>query len=277
MKAAEVEKAAAEAKRAVEEAVKELENAVEAATKEAKTAAEDKPAEEKPAEEKPAEDKPADEPPPAAEAAVAEAVPLEIAGVALAEVGFDVGFMEMAVGGEAAGEEGGGWAQLSLNQNWKGGDDGLAILTDLPELAQIDLRQTPLTDKALAHLAKLPKLKQLNLFQSGFSRDALLKFHRQRPSVVIYARGEAMMGVNADFSSSPLVLSSIYGGSGAEEAGLQAGDVIHQIDGAKIRDFSDLTICVTAKQPGEKIEVEYERQGKKQTAQVMLKPRTIDQ
>jgi putative serine protease PepD len=85
-----------------------------------------------------------------------------------------------------------------------------------------------------------------------------------------------MLGVNADFGSSPLLLASVYDGSGAADAGLQVGDIIHQIDGVKIRDFSELTICISAKKPGEQIEVVYERGGKRQTAAIKLTRRTID-
>jgi predicted metalloprotease with PDZ domain len=168
---------------------------------------------------------------------------------------------------------GGGLMQLSLDRNWRGGDAALAGLGDISELAHIELNHTRLTDKSLVHLAKVANLRQLNLYQAGFSRDGLLKFHRQRPEVIIYARGDAMMGIHGDLSSSPLVLTSIYEGSGAFEAGLLAGDVVHEIDGVKIRDFSDLTIYVASKTSGDKIKVQYERDGKKQTAEVTLKPR----
>ncbi|HUE71822.1 MAG TPA: PDZ domain-containing protein [Pirellulaceae bacterium] len=224
--------------------------------------------------EKPAEEKPAEAPaPPVVEASEPAPVDaIEVVGgraVALAEVDFAEVMVAAGAGAALDGE----WAQLALDSNWRGGDDGLAVLKDLPELAQIDLNQTKLSDKALVHLAKLPKLRQLNLHRAGFSRDALLKFHGQRPGLVIYARGDAMMGIHGDLSSSPLVLTTVQEGSGAARAGLQEGDLIHHIDGVKIRDFSDLTICVAARQPGEKIEVQYEREGKKRTVQVSLSRR----
>lgn len=264
---AEVEKAVDEAKRATDAAVKELEKAAEEATQAAegvKAGAEAVKEEPKAA----TDEAPQDEPAPA----VDEALSLEAGGAVLADVGF--AGVVVDVGGGMAVES--SWAQLTIDQNWRGGDDGLAVLQDLPELAAVELRQSKLTDKALVHMAKLPSLRQLNLYQSGLSRDALLKFHRQRPGVLIYARGNAMMGVNADFGSSPLVLSSIFDGSGAAEAGLQVGDVICQIDGITIRDFSDLTICVSTKKPGDKIDVQYERGGKKRSVQIALKERTID-
>jgi PDZ domain-containing protein len=240
------------------------------------TPAEDKPAEEKPAADKPAEEKPAEDKP--AEASV----PPEVEGgapaadVAVAEVAFAEAMIAVDLGGPGGMAVEGGWAQLALDQNWRGGDEGLSVLADVPDVTQIDIRGARLTDKALEHLARLPRLGMLNIHKSPFTRNALLKFHRGRPSVQVYARGEAMLGVNADFGSSPLLLASVFDGSGAADAGLQVGDIIHQIDGVKIRDFSELTICISTKKPGEQIEVVYERGGNKQTVAIKLTRRTID-
>jgi hypothetical protein len=240
-----------------------------------------KPAEEKPREDKPAEEKPAEalpapavpesEPAPAAEAA-AEAGDVAVAEVAFAEAMIAVDFGAVGPGGMEAG----GWAQLALDQNWRGGDDGLSVLADVPDVTQIDIRGAKLTDKALDHLAHLPRLTMVNLRQSPFTRDGLLKFHRRKPSVQVYARGEAMLGVNADLGSSPLLLNMVYDGSSASDVGLQVGDVVHEIDGVKIRDFSELTICISTKKPGDKIDIVYERGGQKHTVAVTLKRRTID-
>jgi S1-C subfamily serine protease len=81
-----------------------------------------------------------------------------------------------------------------------------------------------------------------------------------------------MLGIHADTSGS-CVITGIYRGSGAEAAGLQAGDQVSKIDGHTISDFGDLTIAVYAHAPGEKLKVEFLRDGKTKTAEVQLKPR----
>jgi membrane-associated protease RseP (regulator of RpoE activity) len=174
------------------------------------------------------------------------------------------------------GGEGASWAQLALDQNWRGGDDALSVLTDLPELSQISLREAPITDKALVHFARLPRLGMIDITGGKLTRAGLLKFHKQRPNVTVYCRGEALMGVNADFSTSPLVLTAVAPASGAAEAGLRPGDVIHTIDGAKISDFSDLTICVATAKAGDKLKIEYQRGGKKETVEVTLRTREAE-
>jgi Do/DeqQ family serine protease len=61
--------------------------------------------------------------------------------------------------------------------------------------------------------------------------------------------------------------------SGAEEAGLLEGDVIKQIDGIRIRKFSDLTGYIASKSPGDVVEVRLERDGEPQVIPVEVRER----
>lgn len=59
--------------------------------------------------------------------------------------------------------------------------------------------------------------------------------------------------------------------SGAEDAGLRTGDVITKIDNANVLSFSDLSVAVGSKRPGDKVNVTYIRSGKEYTSSVTLK------
>jgi Do/DeqQ family serine protease len=61
--------------------------------------------------------------------------------------------------------------------------------------------------------------------------------------------------------------------SGAEDAGLLEGDVIKQIDGIRIRKFSDLTGYIASKSPGDVVEVSLERDGEPQVIPVEVRER----
>jgi Do/DeqQ family serine protease len=61
--------------------------------------------------------------------------------------------------------------------------------------------------------------------------------------------------------------------SGAEEAGMQEGDVIKQIDGVRIRKFSDLTGYIASKSPGDVVEVRLERDGDPMVVSVEVRER----
>jgi len=59
--------------------------------------------------------------------------------------------------------------------------------------------------------------------------------------------------------------------SGAQDAGLKAGDVIVKVDQMEITDFADLTISIGSKRPGDKVQVTYLRNGKENVTTVTLK------
>ena len=66
-------------------------------------------------------------------------------------------------------------------------------------------------------------------------------------------------------------IDEIEDGFGAGSAGLIKGDIIKSVDGFKINRFSDLSGYLSSKRPGDKVEVNYVRDGKLKTAIVTLK------
>jgi membrane-associated protease RseP (regulator of RpoE activity) len=207
------------------------------------------------------------EPPPAEQLApppLALALDFAIAGAFIND--FDIGLA--GAGDPAEGQT----EALVLDKDWKGGDAELATLADLPGLASLSLDGAKLTDDALAHIAALPKLRELNLRGGQLTSAGLAKFRASHPATRIYAIGPALLGVNAE-REGPCVLSHVFHGSGAAEAGLQPGDEIIAVGGQTVRDFSDLTIAVFSRQPSERVRVEIKRDGKPQAVEVMLKDR----
>lgn len=59
--------------------------------------------------------------------------------------------------------------------------------------------------------------------------------------------------------------------SGAEDAGLKVGDIITKIDNTAVTDYADLSVAIGSKRPGDKVVVTYIRNGKENTATVILK------
>jgi len=66
-------------------------------------------------------------------------------------------------------------------------------------------------------------------------------------------------------------IDEIEDGFGAGSAGLIKGDIIKAVDGFKINRFSDLSGYLSSKRPGDKVEVNYVRDGKLKSAIVTLK------
>jgi membrane-associated protease RseP (regulator of RpoE activity) len=58
--------------------------------------------------------------------------------------------------------------------------------------------------------------------------------------------------------------------SGADEAGLEAGDLITDFEGTKVASMEDLTTAMERFKPGDEVTLSYERDGQSQTAEVEL-------
>jgi len=171
---------------------------------------------------------------------------------------------------EAADQD--GIQSVTIDREWRGGDNGLAALRDLPSIVSLSFQDASLTDASLPHVAALSKLQSLSIQSTPFTTAALVRFREQRPSVRILARGTAMLGVSAEITG-PCILNSVFEGTAAAEVGLKVGDEITDVAELRIRDFSDLTIAVFSHQPGDKLAVTFKRDGTAQTVQVALKER----
>ena len=190
------------------------------------------------------------------------------------EVDFGVVGVPMFFGGGMMISDSGAMpGYLTLSREWRGGDAGLKHLKDLSGISQLQIDHADLGDAALPHVAKMKSLKYVSIRGGKFSREALRAFHRQRPNVSLMAMGEGMMGVNGSFNADGCFLDRVFEGSAAFDAGLRTGDKVTSIEGEAVRDFSDLTIAVSTRKPGDALKVVYERGGEKHEVKVMLKPR----
>ncbi|MDQ3946438.1 MAG: trypsin-like peptidase domain-containing protein [Actinomycetota bacterium] len=72
------------------------------------------------------------------------------------------------------------------------------------------------------------------------------------------------------------LVAAVTEGSGAEVAGVRAGDVIVEIDGGKISDAGDVSAAVRKHKPGDEIKVTVARGSERQTVTVRLGERPVD-
>lgn len=89
---------------------------------------------------------------------------------------------------------------------------------------------------------------------------------------------EAILGISVDISDtsiSGVKIGSLDNESQAKKSGLRQGDIITMINNVKITKFSELTGQLTAKRPGEFVDVTVDRNGKSLTKKVKLKKRDI--
>ena len=71
-------------------------------------------------------------------------------------------------------------------------------------------------------------------------------------------------------ASSGAYISSVNTDSSADKAGLKVGDIITKVDDTTVTSASDLMIAVRMKNPGDTIDVTYNRDGQEKTTTVEL-------
>ena len=68
-----------------------------------------------------------------------------------------------------------------------------------------------------------------------------------------------------------IYVDKVTEGSAAEEAGLEKGDAIIEVDGQKVTKFGDLSGIIAQKRPGDKVTITYLHNKKKQTKTITLR------
>jgi putative serine protease PepD len=80
----------------------------------------------------------------------------------------------------------------------------------------------------------------------------------------------AYLGVRLEEAEDGVRLAEIVDGSPADDAGLQAGDVVTEVDGQAVETVAELRAAVSAKQPGDRVTVQIERGGDTRSIEVRL-------
>ncbi|MDO4763410.1 MAG: trypsin-like peptidase domain-containing protein [Flavobacteriaceae bacterium] len=74
-------------------------------------------------------------------------------------------------------------------------------------------------------------------------------------------------------SEGGIYVTEVSKNSGAEDAGIKTGDIIKKIDDVNIGSFSDLSLAIGSKRPGDKVQITYFRNGKEYKTTASLKDR----
>jgi S1-C subfamily serine protease len=95
-----------------------------------------------------------------------------------------------------------------------------------------------------------------------------LKAGQEVPSTPV-----AYLGVTTQETAAGVEITDVGSDTAAEQAGLQPGDLILQVDGQDVTTADDLGAAIRAHQPGEEITVEVERSGRTTTVTATLQSR----
>jgi len=119
----------------------------------------------------------------------------------------------------------------------------------------------------------------------GKKRKMMIKKGMNKEDMFMHGHGEktkrkhnkkgngnkAQLGVHISNEGDGILVESVISESGAEEAGVKAGDVINSLDGTKVKIMEDLISGLSDKKPGEVVRLKVERDGKIQDIDVVLK------
>ena len=81
------------------------------------------------------------------------------------------------------------------------------------------------------------------------------------------------MGIRVDREHQQAKILIVHPGGAAEQAGFQEGDVITMFAGELVRDSEHLIELIASHRPGDRVVVEFQRDGSDHSATVILKPR----
>lgn len=119
-----------------------------------------------------------------------------------------------------------------------------------------------------SNLAKkiVEDLKKFGLVQRGFLGVSSLDLSDEQ-QIALYNKQE-----KANIKSrNGVLITDVMPKSGAESAGLRKGDIIIRVDNIAVNNFSNLSLAVGSKRPGDSVNVTYIRNGKEQSIRVTLR------
>lgn len=79
---------------------------------------------------------------------------------------------------------------LTIDENWRGGDAGLAALLELGSILRLRLQRASMTNAALEQLAAIPQLHSVELEGCQFSAEALNRLRQRQPRTQIVVHGK---------------------------------------------------------------------------------------
>lgn len=160
--------------------------------------------------------------------------------------------------------------RLLLSKAWTGGDEGLAYLKWLTSSEFLSIRCSKVTDAGVPHLKTLTHLSRLELYGTRISNEGLHELQQALPQTTIDRRAGGLLGIKGLANDQGCEIGFVKPESAADAAGLEVGDVIVQFDGQPIDTFESLTAIISKRAGGDKVPLQYLRNGDLRKVDVIL-------
>lgn len=161
---------------------------------------------------------------------------------------------------------------VRVGDKWRGKAEDLRCVIELRHQRFYRLEGAAIDDEVARLFEDKDRLEVVQMHNTRVTPDAVDAIKRRHPDAMVYVRGPALLGVQADLANNPagVVVKRVEDGTAAAAAGIVAGDVIASIDGHSLPDFDRLTARIAQHQPGDKIPVEIVRGEERRKVEVTL-------
>lgn len=146
--------------------------------------------------------------------------------------------------------------RVRLTEKWRGNSDDLKCIAELRRHEYFRFEGKPVNDDVASFFESKERLAFLQFLDTEVTPAAVDKLKLKHPDAIIYVRGQALLGVQAENHPGGVLVSRVEPGTAAANAGIMAGDIIVSLDGKKLPDFDRLTARIAQHQPGETVEIE---------------------
>ena len=147
-------------------------------------------------------------------------------------------------------------------------DDGVARLSDLPQLESLELLYIPVTDASVGELKKIPNLQLIKIYGTDVTAAAAQQLQADLANTEVDHRQGGFLGIGCE--DQPFRVTVVRKGTAAEKAGLQFGDVITRFNDEPVTSMTELTELIAKNRVGDTVSIDYERGNQKFKREITL-------
>jgi hypothetical protein len=159
---------------------------------------------------------------------------------------------------------------VRLGEKWRGSPSDLRAIAQLRRQLYFRLEGKAVDNEVAKLFEEKQKLAFIQFFDSTVTPEAVDSLKARHRDAIIYVRGKALLGVEAENHPSGAMVRRVAAGTAAANAGIVAGDVVTSMDGHTLPDFDRLTARIAQHAPGETVEVEILRGNERKKLAVTL-------
>jgi hypothetical protein len=160
--------------------------------------------------------------------------------------------------------------RVQVGEKWRGTPEDLKCVAQLRRQFYFRLEGKAVDDSVAKLFEEKEKLAFIQFLDTKVTPAAVDSLKARHVDAIIYVRGQALLGVQAENHQSGVLVTRVEPGTAAAAAGIVAGDVITSMDGHTLPDFDRLTARIAQHQPGTTVPLEIIRSGERKKLAVTL-------